>query len=228
MKLSKDTVKLLKNFSSINDNILFEPGNVIKTKTPDTGYLFAEAEIEEDFPKGFGVYDLSSFLPILSSFENPNLSFSKNENDDNLSSYAVIKESDGKSSFQYNGSTKRVLDFPEGELNLPDMNYKFDLKEENLNKIRRMAQVAQLESIIFEAKDGKLIVSVTDTELNSSNKFDIELNDDMEGEFKIQLSQEVLDSLISGNYSVRTDGDMVVSFQNQDIKLRYLTTTENE
>jgi hypothetical protein len=91
MKLSDKTISLLKNFSSINQSILFKEGNKLRTISVMKNIL-AEATVSEDFSKDFGVYDLNQFLNGLSLYNNPELDF---RND----GYVVIKE--GKSRSKY-------------------------------------------------------------------------------------------------------------------------------
>lgn len=227
MNLSKDTIQILKNFSAINDNILILPGNIVKTKAMHSGHIYAEAEIEEDFPKGFGIYDLSSFLPIISSFDSPNISFSKKENEDGLSAYSVIKDKTGKSSFQFNGSVKRVLDFPDKSINLPEMDFEFEITEEQLDQVRRMCNVAQLNKIVISSDGNEVTVSVLDTELQSSNQFTLTIDAEVD-EFRVMLSEESVQCLIPGSYSFSTDGEHAVVFKNLDKKLKYIIATEDE
>ena len=70
MKLSDKTLTLLKNFSTINQSILFKKGNSLRTISVMKNIL-AEATIEEDIPKDFGVYDLNQFLNALSLHQSP-------------------------------------------------------------------------------------------------------------------------------------------------------------
>ena len=65
MKLSNKTLEVLKNFSNINQNILIEEGNVLRTISTMKNIL-GRATIEESFPKEFGIYDLNEFLGVLS------------------------------------------------------------------------------------------------------------------------------------------------------------------
>ena len=69
MKLSDNTISILKNFSGINQSLLFKQGNTLKTISVMKNIL-AEATIEEDFPKDFGIYDLNQFLNGLSLHKN--------------------------------------------------------------------------------------------------------------------------------------------------------------
>ena len=76
MKLSDKTIKLLKNFSSINQSILFKEGSKLRTISVMKNIL-AEATVDEEFPKDFGIYDLVQFLNGLDLHETPELDFTK-------------------------------------------------------------------------------------------------------------------------------------------------------
>ena len=78
MKLSNDTLNVLKNFASINQGIMFKKGKTIKTVSGGKNVL-AEATISEEIPTDFGVYDLNNFLSVLSLHkEEPVLEFESN------------------------------------------------------------------------------------------------------------------------------------------------------
>ena len=72
MKLSEKTLSLLKNFGSINQSILFKEGNKLRTISVMKNIL-AEAEIAEDIPQDFGIYDLNQFLNVSVFLNHPNL-----------------------------------------------------------------------------------------------------------------------------------------------------------
>ena len=76
MKLSESTLSLLKNFSTINQSILFKQGSRLRTISVMKNIL-AEATINEEFPKDFGIYDLNEFLSVLGLVDDPNLDFSE-------------------------------------------------------------------------------------------------------------------------------------------------------
>ena len=84
MKLSKSTLDILKNFKEINQSILFKQGNSLKTISVMKNIL-AEATIEEELPRDFGIYDLSQFLNGIDLHQSAELDFS-NDN------HVVIKE----------------------------------------------------------------------------------------------------------------------------------------
>ena len=91
MKLSDKTLSVLKNFSSINQSILFKEGNKLRTISVMKNIL-AEATITEEFSKDFGIYDLNQFLNGLGLHQSPELDF---END----GYVVIREGKMRSKY---------------------------------------------------------------------------------------------------------------------------------
>ena len=84
MELKESTLSILKNFASINPNIVIAEGNTLKTITEAKNVL-ATATVEESFPKTVGIYDLSEFLGVLSLVDVPKLEF----NDD----FAIVSDS---------------------------------------------------------------------------------------------------------------------------------------
>ena len=80
MKLSDSTLSLLKNFSTINQSILFKQGNKLRTISVMKNIL-AETTISEELPKDFGIYDLGQFLNGLSLHNSPELDFHEDNHD---------------------------------------------------------------------------------------------------------------------------------------------------
>ena len=79
MKLSSQTINVLKNYASINQGIVFKKGNVVSTMSAQKNIL-SEATIPDEFPQGFGVYDLNNFLSVISLNKDPEIEFDeKNE-----------------------------------------------------------------------------------------------------------------------------------------------------
>ena len=84
MKLSDNSLTILKNFAGINNSILVKQGNKLRTISVAKNIL-AEAEITEEFPRNFAIYDLNQFLNGLSLHQDPELDFSND-------SHIVIRE----------------------------------------------------------------------------------------------------------------------------------------
>ena len=77
MKISHYTTSVLKNFSTINQNLVIKEGNTITTMSAMKN-IVAKAEVEETFPQQIAIYDLNEFLGALSLFTSPVLDFSDN------------------------------------------------------------------------------------------------------------------------------------------------------
>ena len=110
MKLSDRTINLLKNFSSINQSILFKEGNSLRTISVMKNIL-AEANIAEDIPRDFGIYDLNQFLNGLNLHQNAELDF---QND----GYVVIKEGRSRSKYFF-ADPNVIVTPPEKSISLP-------------------------------------------------------------------------------------------------------------
>ena len=76
MKLSDNTLNILKNFAGINNSILVKQGNKLRTISMAKNIL-AEADISEEFPRDFAIYDLNQFLNGLSLHQDPDLDFNE-------------------------------------------------------------------------------------------------------------------------------------------------------
>ena len=61
MKLTSKTISILKNFSTINQNLMVKTGNALSTMSAMKN-IVAQAEVTEKFPQDFAIYDLNEFL----------------------------------------------------------------------------------------------------------------------------------------------------------------------
>ena len=122
MKLDNQTVQVLKNFSTINPNLVCKPGNVLRTISQSKAVM-AKATVKTEFNEGFCLYDLSRFLGTISMFKDPDL--------DNKQTYMEISE--GNTKFKYTFcDPKLVLSPPERDLNLPNCEIEFSLPDSAL------------------------------------------------------------------------------------------------
>ena len=173
MKLSEQTIKILKNFAGINQSILIRPGSVLSTIS-NAGDMLAEANIEEEFPYEIPLYDIVEFLNTLKLFQSPMLDFS---NVDNMFMY-IYEEDDVNFKVRYTFAKKKTINFPEKRVVLEstDIIFKFDNKTRD--SVVKAANVMQLpHMIIVPGKDDKtIIIEVTDVRNKSSNKFSINVD----------------------------------------------------
>ena len=138
MELSENTIQVLKNFASINPNIVIKQGNTLKTISEAKNVL-ASAAILEDIPQDFGIYDLNQFLNVLGLVDSPRLDFQKD--------YVVIGDSTGRTEIKYFYSDIDMLTSPSKDITMPSVEISFLLDNETINKIKRASSVLELSLI---------------------------------------------------------------------------------
>ena len=135
MKLSESTLSLLKNFSTINQSLLFKQGSRLRTISVMKNIL-AEATVHEELPKDFGIYDLNQFLNGLGLHQNPELDF-VNEG------HVVIKEGRMRSKYFF-ADPGVIVTPPDKEIEIPSVDVSFELSTNQLDKLLKAAAVYQL------------------------------------------------------------------------------------
>ena len=170
MKLSAETVTILKNYAGINSNIVFRPGNVIKTMA-EAKNILASATVAEEFPSTpVGIYDLNEFLSAISMFGDPELKFSEDMNS------VVIKE--GKRSIRYYFSDPQILTSPTKDIKMPEPEVVFDLSSDDLANIKKAAATLSVPDVVFRNNEGSkgITCEVTDLTDATSNSFTLDLD----------------------------------------------------
>ena len=160
MKISGETLTILKNFASINTNIVFKPGDIVSTISSAKN-IFAKCKIKEDIPNQFAIYDLNSLLAMLTLMENQDVSF----NDKNLS----VKSDKGTFEYFYS-NPDGVVAAPDGEIEHEDV-YKFKLTAEDIQMISKAAAITSAPTISITNKNQNVSLSVSDRKNDSSNSF---------------------------------------------------------
>ena len=215
MKLSDKTLTLLKNFSSINQSILFKKGSSLKTISVMKNIL-AEATIEEDLPTDFGIYDLNQFLNGLGLHQNPDLDF-QNEG------HVVIKE--GKSRTKYFFADPQVIVTPpDKEITLPSEDVSFELSTSHLDKLLKAAAIYQLTDLAVVGADGVVKIVVRDKKNDTSNDFSIIVGE-TDSTFSFNFKVENI-KILPGTYDVVVSQKLLSRFTCRDYDLTYYIALE--
>ena len=215
MKLSDSTLTLLKNFSNINQSILFKQGKSLRTISVMKNIL-AEATINEELPKDFGIYDLNQFLNGLSLHNNPDLDF---ENDN----FVVIKE--GRSRAKYFFADPNVIvKPPEKSIELPTEDVSFELKTEQLDKLLKAAGIYQLPDLAVIGENGVVKLVVRDKKNDTSNDYAVVVGE-TEGNFVFNFKVENI-KLIPGSYDVVVSQKLLSKFTCREHDLTYYIALE--
>ena len=203
MRLSDKTLMLLKNFSTINQSILFKQGNSLRTISVMKNIL-AEATIEEDIPKDFGVYDLNQFLNALSLHQRPELDF-KNDG------YTVISEDKARSKYFF-ADPNVIVSPPEKEITLPTEDVCFQLNTNQLDKLLKAAAVYQVPDLSVIGKDGSISIVIRDKKNDSSNHFSVTVGETV-NDFVFNFKVENI-KILPGSYNVVVSSKLLSCFTN--------------
>jgi hypothetical protein len=216
MKLSEQTIEILKNFSTINPNLVFKKGKVLQTIT-EAKNILASATIQEEFPHTFGIYDLTEFLASLSLVEDPSLSF-------NESSVSI---SGGKTSLEYYYSPLNLLTTPQKQVNMPDAEVTFKFTEVLLNKIRRASSVLGHTSLQILGEEGKISLNVIDPKTPSSNKYSViaDENNSCKEAFSFIAVVGNL-KMIPGDYTISISSKLISHFKHSALPVDYWMALE--
>ena len=215
MKLSEKTLTLLKNFSNINQSILFKQGSSLRTISVMKNIL-AEATIDEDLPTDFGIYDLGQFLNGLALHTKPELDF-QNEG------YVYIKEGRMRSKYFF-ADPKVIVTPPEKEITLPSEDVSFTLSTDQLDKLLKAAGIYQLPDLTVVGKNGVVKIQVRDKKNDTSNDFAItvgETDDTFEFNFKVENIK-----ILPGTYDVVVSKKLLSRFTSQNYNLKYYIALE--
>lgn len=201
MKISKETLDVLKNFSAINPNLVIEQGNKLST-IAEAKNIMASCEVTETFDKDIGIYDLNEFLSALSLIEDPEFVFGDQ---------SVSIKSD-LTSLTYRYADRSILTSPEKGVNMPEADVNVQLSAEVINHIRRAGAALNhpIVSITTNANDTKLYLQVKDPSSSSSNIFQHEIGSDYDANaaFDFQFLISNL-KLISGDYEVSVSSKLI-------------------
>jgi hypothetical protein len=215
MKLSDNTLTILKNFAGINNSILVKEGTKLRTISVAKNIL-AEADITEEFPRDFAIYDLNQFLNGLSLHADPDLDFKED-------SYLSIRE--GKRRVKYFFADPNVIIAPpEKEINLPSQDVCFQLDSASLEKLVKAAAVYQLPDLSAVGEAGVIKLVVRDKKNDTSNEYAIVVGE-TDQEFTFNFKVENI-KIIPGAYDVVVSSKLLSQFTNTKYNLTYFIALE--
>jgi hypothetical protein len=213
MKISKQTIDILRNFGSINQNIYFREGSVLTTRTVAKN-LFASATVEENFPQDFGIYNLSQLLGVLSLFSDPEIDLGEKS----------MTISQGKNMVQYLFAAPEVLDYPDKIVKMPAPDAQFELSEENLKSLLKAASILGCTDLNIVGDSSSIVCTVLDPKNSAVNTFTVEVGE-TDRTFSIFIKIENL-RLLSGKYSVLVCSKNISQFKHDTIEYSLYVANE--
>jgi len=215
MKLSDKTLSVLKNFSTINQSILFKQGSKLRTISVMKNIL-AEATITEELPKDFGIYDLNQFLNGLSLHQSPELDF---VND----GHVVIKEGRMRSKYFF-ADPNVIITPPDKAIDLPTEDVSFELSTDQLDKLLKAAAIYQLADLAVEGGDGVVKLLVRDKKNDTSNSFSVTVGE-TDKVFSFNFKVENI-KILPGTYDVSVSSKLLSRFTSKNQDLTYYIALE--
>ena len=218
MELSNRTVEILRNFSTINPNIVVNGGNVLKTMSIAKN-IVSRAEIEETFPNTFGIYDLSEFLSVLSLVDRPSITFGEN--------FCTVSDGSGLSSVKYFYSDPEMLSAPKKDIVMPECEVKFLLTNETLSKIKRASSALGYDNISIRPNGNSIEITVVDANDSTSNSYSVLAEGSFpEGtDFNFIMGVGNM-KLLGGDYEVSVSTKLISHFKSTDSDTQYFIALE--
>jgi hypothetical protein len=215
MKLSDNTLTVLKNFAGINNSILVKQGTKLRTISIAKNIL-AEANVGEEFPRDFAIYDLSQFLNGLNLHQDPDLDFSEE-------SYITIRE--GKRRVKYFFADPNVIiSPPEKAIKLPSRDICFQLEQAALDRLLKAAAVYQLPDMSAVGDAGVIRLVVRDKKNDTSNEYSIVVGE-TDKQFTFNFKVENL-KMIPADYDVVVSSKLLSQFKNEKFNIEYYIALE--
>tara|TARA_Y100001938_G_scaffold146760_1_gene226386 strand:- start:961 stop:1629 length:669 start_codon:yes stop_codon:yes gene_type:complete len=217
MKLSNDTVGILKNFASINQNLIIKEGSELTTMSAMKN-IVARAKVMETFPKEVAIYDLNEFLAALSLFTTPVLDFQDQF-------VTMSEEGNPRNSLKYFYSDPSVVTSPSKMITMPSEEVTFTLNDDIVNQLKRAAGVISSPDLALENN----LLTVKDKKNDTANNYSInvdcksEENADYTFFFKVENLK-----LLGGDYRVAVSSKFISHFKNTKSDIEYWIALEPE
>ena len=219
MKLSDNTKMVLRNFATINQNLVIKEGSELLTMSAMKN-IVAKAEVEETFPKEIAIYDLNEFLASISLFAVPVLEFEEQ--------YLTIKE-EGQphKKLKYFYSDPSVVQTPSKTISMPSEEVSFELKIEKLLEMKKAAGVISSPDMVLQKLNGSSSLLAKDKKNATANNYSSDIKTDGDGEYKFFFKVENL-KLFDGDYDVKISSKNISHFKNQKSSIEYWIALEPE
>lgn len=206
MKIDTNTVNVLKNFAKINPSIVIQEGNVLKTISP-TKTIMAKAKVKTEFNKRFAIYNLDRFISIVSTFADPDFKFGDKSVD--------ISDNTRKTHYVY-ADESTVTKAPEKDINLPSVDVKFRLTNENLKDVEKASGILALPEIVVMGDSKNLYLQAADSKNPSGDVYSIQIGE-TDKAFKAIFKAENI-KIIPGDYDVSISSRGISHFVHDDVE----------
>lgn len=217
MKLSNDTIKILKNYTAINNNAVFRKGNKLRSYS-SSGNIYSVAEIGEEIPRDCIIYDLSTFLAMLSCVDDDYDIDFKEKNVEITSNKGVFDI--------YYVEEKSINGIPLVRIppeNTPDVEelYSFDITSDEFQTMMKAISVTSAPFLTFFCNGKEVTLKANDRKNESSNSYRKKIGN-FDKEFKVFCQVDNL-RVIPEDYTV----SICVSTKSKKPLLKFTAKNKN-
>ena len=217
--MQNETMEVIRNFGTINQNLVFKQGNVLRT-VADAKNVLAKAVLEDEFPQDFGIYDVGEFINVFNLIDEGEVSYYDNH----------LNISNSSSSINYYYSdTEMLTNPPEKDLQMPTGEVTFTLTQDILNQLRKASSALGHKSVIISAGPESITLSIVDPKNTTSNTYTIEVSgkwEEMhENAPRLSLNIDNL-KLLPGDYQVEVSSKLISKFTHTSQDLTYWIALE--
>lgn len=218
MKLTTRTLNILKNFASINSGLMLVPGKEQSTISSPSKAILVKAILDDDFPVEFTIYDLNQFLGIVTTLNDPDLTFTEKNvsvKDDNLT-------------FTYNKcAPTMIVTPPRKELELDKVDVAFYLPNTILSKLLKIGAMTSLPHLSVLGKDGDILMQAHERSNDTSNFGWSKLGEFAGPNFTATFKTENI-KLLPDDYRVELQVGKFAKFVNTAGNLTYFIALESK
>jgi len=215
-KLSAQTLDILKNFSSINSNLIVKSGEALSTIS-EAKNIMATADISETFESTFGIYDLNEFISMFSLMSDPDLDFTADS--------VVFKSGRTKASYRF--ADQSILTTPKSKINMPTADVTVSIGSDLLGQIRKAAGVLGHTIVSIGGEDGVITLSVVDPKNSTANSFSVVLDDANANTSSFDLQFLIANlKVIPGDYQVQISSKLISHWTNTSAPVNYYIALE--
>lgn len=212
MKFSARTIQILKNFSTIHQAMIFNPGKEIKVMS-DMQTIVAKADIDTNIPSAFAIYDMPKFLSAISMFQDPELEI--------RDGYMVISESSER--INYNFAEPTLIRKPPASMREVDNDVVFDLPNNTINRLFKGAAITSAANICVTGNGQHCYIEAlttacgSRTNINTGASYRAELGP-TDKNFNFVFLTENMNKLMADDYRVTISREGIAHFKATDLE----------
>ena len=217
--LSKNTLDVLKNFSTINSSIVFRKGSTVRTIS-NAENILAKFTGEEVFPSDFAIYDLSQFLSGISLFNDPQLEFTSSD-------FVSIRGGRQSAKYYFSDPEITLKSAPEKNVNFPGADLQFNLTGDDLIALQKASAVYGLPDLTFQSEEGldTIKIILRDKENDTSNTYDLTVGGCSTGTYSLDVKIDNI-RVLAGDYTVKVSKHLISEWSNTSLDLTYYVALE--